>query len=444
MFPALKEHGAALKQCSDKTLASNKSSQNTPSKFPHIFLKVKLFLFLFLSILSFNCVSSRYLDRIQGLNIPSTSPHIRVLLSEAESVFEFKAEETINLFIDQKLIAKVGKGNNIHFKIADGILRAEISSKNFTGANFEISGEVSSPITFDNKKYLGVIRVVRAGEKIFLINELRIENYLRGVLPLEMGIQYQANHLEALKAFSITARTFALMRISEKKTNFDVYADTRDQLYGGVFTENTLEKNAIDETKGEILGFSDTLAKIFYHANCGGSTENVENVFNPKAIPYLVSNNDGNNIFCSRAKNFSWKETFTADEILEVISKKFNTNNKELTISDVKIDSRTSSGRAGALTFILSNDSSYKFEGREIRNHFRQKQNNGILRSLLFDIQLERTEGSISKMIINGKGSGHGVGLCQWGCIFRSEAGQSYKQIIEHYFPGTKIHKIYE
>lgn len=441
MFQVLKEHGAVLKQCSDKTCALRNSSRNIR---PFSLSSLIIFLLLTFSLVSFNCVSSRYIQKFPNLKIAEQSPTVRVLLDEREAKFEFISSQSLILFDADKKIAVIGKGNSLLFETEADDLSLHIDSKNFASNEFKIRVEDSNGIIFNKKNYSGEFVIKTFAGKIFLINRLPIEDYLKGVLPLEMGIKYKSSHTEALKAFAITARTFCLMRIAQNKPEFDVFADTRDQLYGGIFPNNSFESEAITKTKGEVLGFDEELAKIFYHSNCGGFTENIEEVFNPTKISYLISKQDGENIYCSNAKNYLWSESFSADEIITIIANKFGADLNSAKLNEVTIDSKTSSGRIKKIIFKFNNDSVYYLEGRGIRNAFRQKANNGILRSLLFEIEIEKNNGAVSKMIINGRGSGHGVGLCQWGCIYRSEAGQSYHKILDHYFTGTKIYKIYE
>lgn len=441
MFQVLKEHGAVLKQCSDETSAL----RNSFRKIRLLSISsLKIFLALAFTIVSFNCVSSRYLQKFSNLKISEQSPTIRVLLDEQEAKYEFISAQSLNLFDANKKLAVIGKGNSLSFKTEADDLYLQIGSKQFVSDIFIIRVEDSNGISFNGKKYSGEFVIKNFAGKILLVNRLPIEDYLRGVLPLEMGIKYKENHSEALKAFAITARTFCLMRIAQNKPEFDVYADTRDQLYGGIFPNNSFESDAITHTRGEVLGFEEELAKIFYHSNCGGFTENIEEVFNPTKISYLISQRDGENFYCSDAKNYSWSESFSAEEINSIIANKFAADLNSTILNEVVIDSKTNSGRVKKITFKFGNDSVYYLEGREIRNAFRQKHNNGILRSLLFEIEVIKNDGAISKLIISGRGSGHGVGLCQWGCIFRSEAGQNYQQILSHYFTGTKIYKIYE
>jgi stage II sporulation protein D len=65
------------------------------------------------------------------------------------------------------------------------------------------------------------------------------------------------------------------------------------------------------------------------------------------------------------------------------------------------------------------------------------------LQSTAFELTVSKTNGEVTRVVAAGAGSGHGVGMCQWGAIGRARAGQDYRKILSTYFPGTKIEKIY-
>src|SRR5690606_33236636 len=88
-------------------------------------------------------------------------------------------------------------------------------------------------INVDEKKYRGKLRVFRSNDEIQVVNELTIEDYVKGVMTREMPIGNGTENYNALKAFSICIRTYAFNKITQKNKSFDLFADTRDQVYGG-------------------------------------------------------------------------------------------------------------------------------------------------------------------------------------------------------------------
>lgn len=120
-----------------------------------------------------------------------------------------------------------------------------------------------------------------------VINQVSLANYLRGVVPREMGPKIYDN-LDALKAQAVAARTYALKNMGEfAAEGYDICATPRCQAYGGMDWEQELTDRAVAETAGEVLIYQGELADSLYSSTCGGHTEDVEVVFPLKNEPYL-------------------------------------------------------------------------------------------------------------------------------------------------------------
>ncbi len=120
-----------------------------------------------------------------------------------------------------------------------------------------------------------------------LINEVAFEDYLRGVVPREMGPEV-FDDLEALKAQTVAARTYTLRNMGEfAGEGYDICATPRCQVYGGMDVEHPLSDRAVRETAGEVLLWEEQLVDALYSSTCGGHTENAEVVFPAKRAPYL-------------------------------------------------------------------------------------------------------------------------------------------------------------
>jgi stage II sporulation protein D len=120
-----------------------------------------------------------------------------------------------------------------------------------------------------------------------LINELPVEDYLRGVVPSEMGPE-QYRQLEALKAQAVAARTYTLRNLGEfAREGYDICATPRCQVYGGMDVEHPLSDRAVAETAGQVLLYGGELVDALYSSTCGGHTEDVKVVFPFKDEPYL-------------------------------------------------------------------------------------------------------------------------------------------------------------
>lgn len=147
----------------------------------------------------------------------------------------------------------------------------------------------SSPsVRVQGKRWRGRILVyVNDRGQLNLINELPVEEYLRGVVPSEMGpIQY--NQVEALKAQAVAARTYTLRNLNEfAREGYDICATPRCQVYKGMEVEHSLSDRAVAETANQVLLYQGRLADTLYSSTCGGHTEDAPVIFPLKQEPYL-------------------------------------------------------------------------------------------------------------------------------------------------------------
>jgi stage II sporulation protein D len=143
-----------------------------------------------------------------------------------------------------------------------------------------------APLQLDGTPYRGALIVDRQAGKLTIVNRLPLDRYLRGVVPWEMPDDWQR---EALRAQSVVARSYALATLKPRAL-FDLYADTRSQVYGGVRAEAVSTNVAIGSTAGKVLFWNGRVATTFYHSTSGGRTVSIAEAW-PRAtpVPYLVS-----------------------------------------------------------------------------------------------------------------------------------------------------------
>lgn len=144
------------------------------------------------------------------------------------------------------------------------------------------------PVPIRGGRYRGRILVFLNDRGLLnLVNELSLEDYLRGVVPREMGPAIY-DSLEALKAQAVAARSYAVRNLGEfVGEGYDLCATPRCQVYGGVDAEHELSDRAVRETAGEVVLWHGEIADSLYSSTCGGHTENVEVVFPLRSEPYL-------------------------------------------------------------------------------------------------------------------------------------------------------------
>jgi SpoIID/LytB domain protein len=265
---------------------------------------------------------------------------------------------------------------------------------------------------------------------------------------------------------------------------FDVCADDHCQRYQGI-TKVISEKaqKAIEDTRGQVLMFDNEICDARFSKCCGGFTENFENVWQPVKVPYLVAVRDYNpkpdspdgyrglkpvrfedgtfitsspEAFCNTADpnilsqilidfdrttiNFyRWSVRYTQKELSALIAKKSGFDFGE--ILDLITMERGNSGRLIRLKIIGTKKELVVGKELEIRKWLSESH----LFSSAFVVKKEFTEGNElpSGFILRGAGWGHGVGMCQIGAAVMSRRGYTPKQILEHYFTGASIQKIY-
>jgi stage II sporulation protein D len=140
------------------------------------------------------------------------------------------------------------------------------------------------PLTVNGKQYRGKIEVSTDGTKLEVVDTAGLEAYLKGVVPSEMPPKWPA---EALEAQAIAARSYALANLT-KKRDFDLFADTRSQVYGGVAAESPAASDAITATKGKVVLWHGKVADTLFFSTSGGRTQSAEEATGT-AVPYLVS-----------------------------------------------------------------------------------------------------------------------------------------------------------
>lgn len=174
--------------------------------------------------------------------------------------------------------------------VADPALRLTLGTTStvYPGRWLSISPVGNPSVRVRGKRYRGRTLVyVNDRGSLNLINELPVEDYLRGVVPSEMGPE-QYNQVEALKAQAVAARTYTLRNLGEfAREGYDICATPRCQVYGGMNVEHPLSDRAISETAGQVLLYHGELVDALYSSTCGGHTENGHVIFPLKQEPYL-------------------------------------------------------------------------------------------------------------------------------------------------------------
>ncbi len=294
-------------------------------------------------------------------------------------------------------------------------------------------------VAINDKLYYGSLETKNINGKIWIINTLEIEDYLRGVVPCEIG-KINRKLIEAAKAQAIAARTYAYAHLHQyEKLGFDLYATVRDQVYGGITVEDTLINKAIMETRGLVLIYNGEPIDAKYHSTCGGYTADFTDAWGGNPIPYLKSAECG---FCNDSPHFSWQKILGRKEFFKNL--RDNLAQVGIPISDSEVIKgftfkRNLRSKRVVKVKILTNKKEYIIPAYNIRKIFGSREDpGGLLKSSNFAVTVKD-----DSIIVEGRGFGHGIGMCQFGAIGMAKKGKKYRDILKYYYPETKISRIY-
>lgn len=283
-------------------------------------------------------------------------------------------------------------------------------------------------------RFRGIIVIRRSSlsGNVWMTNELELEEYLKGLAEVP-----DTWPMEARKAQVIAARTFAIRRINDPKADiFDIYDDTRDQVYYGLTYE--LAKpgiaQAVDATTDLVVLYNNQPALTYYHSDSGGATENVENVWSSgdptKAIPYLRGVTD------PHSKPVTWEANLSQSYIQNRFGDqlaKVGAGSGE-TIVEMVVNDRYPSGRLRSITLATSSGKRATMD----LNTFDYLTDSNYVKSMNFTVTISGP-GNAPDFILSGKGNGHGIGLSQWSAYNMANAGQTYEQILKFFYVGVSI-----
>ncbi|MGE4233771.1 MAG: SpoIID/LytB domain-containing protein [Bacteriovoracia bacterium] len=257
-----------------------------------------------------------------------------------------------------------------------------------------------------------------------IVNHLDLEKYVAGLLNSEMNASWNMN---TLKAQAVAARTYALYQMQKGRHNrFDLVGTVDDQVYEGAHQERYRAIRAVKETEGLILTYHNKPIKAFYHSTCGGKTESPEQVWGAR-VPYAKAVKCG---FCEESPRYQWSYSLPKLVFESSIRKEGLLKGDLLAMNVVE---RTKIGRAKTVELIGTKGVTH-VKAIKIRDLF----GTGFIRSTNFTTNMKR-----DFVTFQGRGSGHGVGMCQWGARAMGERGYLFQQILKHYYPNAKLTQLY-
>lgn len=341
---------------------------------------------------------------------------------------------------------------------------------------------------FKGYKWYGGFEYRRnTGGAINVINVVHIDDYIKGVLPYEMSPSWP---LEALKAQAVCARTYALLQTKHYKSyKFDVCNTTDCQVYYGANKADAMSDLAAMETAGIVLMYDGKMAEAYYYSSNGGASENSENVWTSEC-PYLVGKVDPYEGMIS-IPDYTYTETYTFAQLTQLLQSKGYSIG---TVTGAYVSATTPTGNVLEITFTDTTGKTLRITKEKCRlvlstsmfgktqsiksmrftitggggNHYYVNGADGSVASVsgLYTISgngtissytgsntyvitssgtslLEQPQTNTSDSItIIGTGSGHNVGMSQYGAKAMAELGYSFADILSFYYTGINLERV--
>jgi len=365
------------------------------------------------------------------------------LLLKSGVTYTLKSENGhINLYQDATFVTNMDTVTIKPFKESNSL---SINSRPYSG-NFSF--------TLENSQYIRPV------------NTVYMEDYLKGVVPIEM---YASWNVEALKTQAVAARTYAMTY-----TNSIINDTVSYQAYGGkVWQESS--NSAVDSTTGQTLTYNGKYISAVFSASNGGVTESNSTVWGSTALSYLPIQQDPYDAKTPWSVSFNkkqidmtgkdlsnpdswWSTTKEADSVISANIKTWlqsnGYENKEIKIVNIPtfaLYEKTTSGR------VSKGDMTIEFYVKDLKDaqgklSLQKVSLTGVASSKIRSIigtrsmlsyLVDSIDASSSIVKFTGKGDGHAVGMSQWGAKNRADAGQMYKDILNFYYPGTALTSSY-
>ena len=301
----------------------------------------------------------------------------------------------------------------------------------------DIRAEGDNAIEVDGHAYYGVIRLIRAGDDVAVVNLIDVERYLLGVLGGEMPSGWP---IEALKAQAVAARTYALYYHEFRcDAAWDLTSTVEDQVYRSGAPPRKI-RDAVAATRGQVLLYDGELFPAFYHSTCGGQTESPGMALGKPEFDFLQGVPCG---FCEDSRHYRWQVSLSSGELaLSLAAGGFAvagpiTGVAVVTLTGETPDEADGYGRAVRLTG-LDGETAIPIVD------FRRAVGRMKVRSGKFTCRRDDPAfGGDTVFSLSGRGLGHGAGMCQYGARGMAEAGYSYKRILAHFYRNTDMKKLY-
>jgi stage II sporulation protein D len=355
-----------------------------------------------------------------------TARPVKVLLAES-SLRNSAVEWTLHASSACTIVASNGQlmhtctNGVVHIAVRNGTVYLNNRSCKHAAVIIQPS---SGHIQFGDRMYAGSFMLVHDNEKVYLVNALELEEYICGVLSTE---SWPGWPLEINKVLAIAARSYVLAMILRNKGSkipYHIRNTNHHQTYGGAHAHD-IHRQAVEQTRGIFLAYKNQPIIAMFDGCCGGiiPAHIADTAFDD--APYLARSYACTH--CKRCKIYSWKAEYTLHEFAQKIKKEVKT------IGKIKTVHITTKDKAGLVKQVKCKDHkrTVQLTGKKMYSLCKE------IKSFCFTITPKA-----DSILIQGRGFGHHLGLCQWGAWEMVREGKEYPYILPFYYPGTTFMKL--
>lgn len=392
------------------------------------------------------------LPELPGHPLPSEEPSVRVGLSIGADSVVLDARDGLEIegLVPDRTI-EIGAGELQTVRPSEGGVELVEPGEDrpSTFRRIVVAPGGASPVRVDGAAYRGRVELYRRPPHgMVVVNELELETYLLGVVPVEIGRREEDEH-EAVKAQAVAARTYAVRNLGRRDSvGFDLFGTVEDQVYGGRDVERPDATRAVRSTEGRVLVYGGEPIRAYYHSTGGGWTARVSDVWNLPDAPYLRRVSDRRpegGDYCDASPRYRWEERWSPSELDASVHEgligyfALDEGASFGSVRSVEVLERGVKDRIQRLA-VRTDRGRYVLTRNDIR-FFLRTPDGRSLRSTRFEVVDGPEDGG--GLALRGRGFGHGIGMCQWGAIGRARAGQAHGEILAHYYPGTELIRAY-
>ena len=383
--------------------------------------------------------------------LPASEPQVRVLVwqaplarlrpAAAAAGVELRdgAGRVLQQFPGQAVLQLEVVNGWLQLRQDDGTATDQWQAREFWLEALPGADDPDPGLWLQQRRYRGRLQLRVEGGVLQAVNHLPLETYLSSVVGSEMPASWP---LEALRAQAVAARTYAL-KARKPAAAFDLQASTASQVYKGVESETPSTRAAVAGTRGLVLTYNNALIDaVFHSSSAGGSTESSGDLW-AKQLPYLVSVRDFDDVSPVR----DWRQPLDQPRLRQAFPELGGA-------LGIEVLATTPTGRISQAR-VLGPSGQLALTGAQLRSRLGLKSTwvrfelaapavqpppppPPVMQALTLPTPAP-APAEVVQLVAVGRGFGHGIGMSQWGALAMAQRGQSYAEILRHYYRGTAL-----